>query len=229
MLDIHNLMADLSQHRPVFHSEADFQFALAWRIHEVMPDCKIRLEFKPYPKVNMYLDIWIQTAEIAIELKFPTQNLEANRDNEYFALRAQGAQDTRRYDFLKDIQRLERVVADRKAKSGFAILLTNDPSLWKPPKQGGWKTTNDAKFRIHKGQIIKGELAWAEQASSGTTKGREGPIRLKGSYHLHWKDYSSLKWRMPFFPDQSLSDSWEYHPIDYSQFRYLAVSVKPSS
>ena len=93
MLDIHNLMSDLSQHRPIFHSEADFQFALAWRIHEVMSDCEIRLEFKPYPSVNMYLDIWIQTAEIAIELKFPTQNLEAKRDNEHFALRAQGAQD----------------------------------------------------------------------------------------------------------------------------------------
>ena len=116
MLDIHNLMADLSQHRPIFHSEADFQFALAWRIHEVMPDCKIRLEFKPYPKVNMYLDIWIQTAEIAIELKFPTQNLEAKQDNEHFSLRAQGAQDTRRYDFLKDIERLEQVGKKRKPK-----------------------------------------------------------------------------------------------------------------
>ena len=85
MLDIHNLMADLSQHRPIFHSEADFQHALAWQIQKTMPDCEIRLEFKPYPKVNMYLDIWIQTAEIAIELKFPTQNLEAKRDNEHFA------------------------------------------------------------------------------------------------------------------------------------------------
>ncbi len=227
MLDIHNLMADLSQHRPVFHSEADLQFALAWRIHEVISDCKIRLEFKPYPKVNMYLDIWIQTAEIAIELKFPTQNLEAERDNEHFALRAQGAQDTRRYDFLKDIERLEQVVKKKKAKIGFAVLLTNDPSFWKLPKKG-WETTNDANFRIHEGQRVKGELGWAEQASSGTMKGREGPIRLKGSYHLHWRNYSSLKWRMPFFPDQSPSDSWEYHPLDYSRFRYLAVSVKPS-
>ena len=57
----------------------------------------------------MYLDSWHKTAEIAIELKFPTQNLEAKQDNEHFSLRAQGAQDTRRYDFLKDIERLEQV------------------------------------------------------------------------------------------------------------------------
>ncbi len=49
-LDIlHKLMADLAAHRPIFHSEADFQHALAWQIHEAMPDCEIRLEW-PYPK-----------------------------------------------------------------------------------------------------------------------------------------------------------------------------------
>ena len=33
-LDIHNLMQGLSYSRPVFHSEADFQHALAWHIHK---------------------------------------------------------------------------------------------------------------------------------------------------------------------------------------------------
>jgi hypothetical protein len=56
-LDIHGLMQRLSKSRPIFHSEADFQFALAWRIKESMPDCEVRLEFKPYADESMFLDI----------------------------------------------------------------------------------------------------------------------------------------------------------------------------
>ena len=214
MLDIHNLMADLSKQRPIFHSEADFQHALAWQIHKAIPNCEIRLEM-PYrvSQDNWYLDIWLQTMEIAIELKYRTKRMEGEKDREYFLLKNHKGHQQGRYHFLKDIQRLERVVADRKAKSGFAILLTNDPSLWKPPKQGGWKTTNDANFRIHEGQIIKGELAWAEQASLETTEGREIPIRLNGSYSLHWQDYSH-------WGEQALL--W----LQRNSFRYLAVSVK---
>lgn len=41
MFDIHGVLKDLSKHRPIFCSEADFQDALAWQIHEEMPDCEI--------------------------------------------------------------------------------------------------------------------------------------------------------------------------------------------
>jgi len=41
MFDIHGVLKDLSKHRPIFCSEADFQDALAWQIHEAMPDCEI--------------------------------------------------------------------------------------------------------------------------------------------------------------------------------------------
>ena len=213
MFDIHNLMADLSQQRPIFHSEADFQHALAWQIHKAIPNCEIRLEM-PYrvSQGNWYLDIWLQTMEIAIELKYRTKRMEGEKDGEYFLLKDHSGYPQGRYDFLKDIQRLERVVADRKAKSGFAVLLTNESNFWKPPRRG-WETTIDTDFRLHEGQKVKGELGWAEQASSGTTEGREGPIRLKGSYNLNWQDYSH-------WGEQALL--W----LRQNSFRYLAVSVK---
>ena len=44
MLDISGLLIGLAQSRKVFHSEADFQHALAWHIHEAMPKSQIRLE-----------------------------------------------------------------------------------------------------------------------------------------------------------------------------------------
>lgn len=155
MIDIHCLMADLSKHRPIFHSEADFQFALAWRIHEVMSDCKIRLEW-PYRKAKYWhLDIWLSIPRIAIELKYRTQKLEWEYDGEHFSLGSRGRHGG--YGFLDDIQKLERVVKDGKAKSGVAVLLTNDPSNWKPPSQQGTKDTN---VRLH-------ELDWKEYSSFG--------------------------------------------------------------
>ena len=38
MLDIEGLLTSLAQSRKVFHSEADFQHALAWQIHKARPD-----------------------------------------------------------------------------------------------------------------------------------------------------------------------------------------------
>ena len=197
MLDIHKIMSDLSKHRPIFHSEADFQFALAWQIHKAIPNCEIRLEM-PYrtSQGNWYLDIWLQTMEIAIELKYRTKRMAAEKDGEYFFLKDHSGYSQGWYGFLKDIQRLEWVVADRKAKSGFAVLLTNDLNFWQS---------------IHEGQRV-GESGWPEEASSRTTEGIEESIRLKGSYPLKWQYYSHWKNKEELF--------------SVPRFHYLAVSVK---
>ena len=73
MLDIANLMLGLSKSRPIFHSEADFQHALAWQIHERLPDCQVRLEYNPLPaqKKRMYLDIWVQSLKGCHKAKIP--------------------------------------------------------------------------------------------------------------------------------------------------------------
>ncbi len=56
-LDIDEIMCQLSKCRPIFHSEADFQFSLAWMIKEQYPNCDIRLEFVPEFNPNLHLDI----------------------------------------------------------------------------------------------------------------------------------------------------------------------------
>ncbi len=205
--DFLSLLGDLSGRRPVFHSEADFQLALAWHIHEEVPNSKVRLEFKPFQSENMHLDIWLQTLGVAIKLKYPTRGLKVDREGEVFALRNQSAQDTRRYGFIMDILRLEQVVYDSgMAKAGFAVLLTNDPSYWKLPQQG-WQDTMDAAFRIHEGMVIKGGMKWSERVAEGAIKGMEDSIKLRGSYDVNWRDYSTLK------------------EDKYGKFRYLVVEV----
>ena len=105
---INNLLTELAESRKVFHSEADFQHALAWHIHQTMPESQVRLEFPmPVEHRKMYVDIWLPVEKIAIELKYMTRKSELEDNEESFALRNQGAQNQRRYDFLWDIHRLE--------------------------------------------------------------------------------------------------------------------------
>ncbi len=207
MLDIHSLMKSLAERRSIFHLEADFQFALAWRIKELIQDREVRLEFKPFANEGMYLDIWLPTIGTAIELKYFTQRLDIEVNGEQFALKDQSAQPLSRYDFVKDIGRLERVVTENEAyKNGFAILLTNDASYWKPPAPR-WQITMDAHFRLHEGRAINGDLEWKDGTNPKTIKNRESPILLSNSYDLHWQAYSQL--------DAERN----------GRFRYLAVAV----
>ena len=79
MLDIDGLMASLADRRKVFHSEADFQHALAWRIQQAMPESQIRLEVDvlQVERRRRFLDIWLPVEGIAIELKYKTRGFEA--------------------------------------------------------------------------------------------------------------------------------------------------------
>ena len=211
MPDVNKLMDELACKRPVFHSEADFQHALAWRIHEVDRDARIRLEWpvqRPDSRKRIYVDVYLPNRKVAVELKYVTQELQFKHEGECFNLRFQSAQDTRRYDFLKDIQRLEQLYLSARAglQTGFAILLTNDPLYWQVPQPDA-KNAIDAAFRIHEGLTKGGCMAWSELAAPGGIKGREEPICLNGSYPLRWRDYAKV------------SDG------PYGQFRYLAIQV----
>ena len=207
-LDIDCLMQELSKSRPIFHSEADFQHALAWHVHNMMPNSQVRLEYPlRYDDNTMYLDIWLPQERIAIELKYPTRELELNRDSEHFRLVNHQAQPLRRYEFLKDVQRLERVLAERDASGGFAVLLTNDAYYWKSPIRQ-WEKTIDGAFRLHQGRKVTGPLAWSEFTGAGTKGSRHDLIAINGTYDLHWREYSKVSAR------------------ENNEFRYLAVTVQ---
>lgn len=47
MIDIATAISSLGRKRPIFHSEADLQHALAWEIHLALPDAAVRLEVQP--------------------------------------------------------------------------------------------------------------------------------------------------------------------------------------
>ena len=205
--DITGVMGRLAAKRPFFHSEADSQHALAWEIHEQWPSCFMRLEFRPVDS-RSHIDIWAtdKHSSVAIELKYKTRKLRLAIGDEAFELLDQSAQDIGRYDFLKDIQRLEKITATGRGVVGVAILLTNDSAYWTAPRQ---TRTVDEAFRINEGQVLTGLLRWGPKAAKGTTAGREEPLSLKGIYRAEWRDYS------------------EPSTKSYGRFRYLHIPVSP--
>lgn len=171
--DIEAAMAALAKRRPVFHSEADFQHELAWTIRERHPDAGIRLEYPlPLDGPRGAIDIWLTDGPTAIELKYWKKG---------------GAPDLARYDFWKDIDRLESLIADRWIDTGYVVAVANDQSIWNKGKTG----TADESFRLHEGREVEGTLAWGARAGPGTRKGREQPHELRGRYRLNWRDYST--------------------------------------
>ena len=194
MIEITDVLNELSKKRPVFHSEADFQHALAWTIHEKYSGLNIRLEKRVIlNSEEIYFDIFAfnDSKTVAIEVKYKTKNLDTTVNNEGFNLKNQGAQDQGRYDFIKDISRLEKVLETYRDDVGFAIFLTNDESYWKTPTRD--VNTVDKDFRIHEGVPIRGTLSWKEETSEGTMSGRSESLILKGKYMLNWNDYSDVE------------------------------------
>lgn len=189
-MDVETVLERLAYERPLFHSEADFQHALAWEMHGQRPEYAIRLERRiPRVEDGPTVDIWAasRSVSIVLELKYKTRNLGHTDKRESFNLQFQRAQDVGRYDFLKDVKRLESVVSARPEVTGYAIFLTNDHLYWRPPRS---ETTVDRAFRIHQGREVNGTLAWSKRASKGTRRDREEPLRLRGVYRLDWREYS---------------------------------------
>lgn len=194
-IEIEKVLEILSKERPIFHSEKDFQFSLAWKIKSLYPEVAVRLE-KPLHRntdSTEHIDIFLREGaiDIGMELKYITASLIARISEEFFFLKTHAAQDLRCYDVLKDIQRLENYTENEDISIGYSIVLTNVESLWKPKR--GEKENYYDEFRIYEGRTVKGKMDWKPETSEGTKKGRTAPINLTGEYSFNWVDYSEVK------------------------------------
>lgn len=190
---VRSALAQLAERRPVFHSEADMQHELAVELSRMDSELKIRLErpvrLPGYRVMNVDLLLHTDHASFALELKYPTAKLEAQLGTEEFLLKPQAAQDIRRYEILSDISRLEALCAAGIVCGGMSVTITNDRTLWSESRR---TDTVDHLFRLHHGRRVEGSLTWATTASSGTTRGREAGINLRGTYDINWVDYSKI-------------------------------------
>jgi len=205
LVDPIEIMQALARRRAIFHSEADFQHAFAWEIHRSAPDCDIRLEVPVRAASSaIHLDLLARSrvGQMAIELKYKTRALTAALNGEDFNLMSHAAQDLGRYDFFKDLSRIEAFAQAGPERIGYAIFLTNDSAYWKAPSAIGH---GYAGFAMNDGRDIAGNLCWGERASEGTRRGRQEEITIRGCYRLRWLPYSSLAVK------------------SYGEFRYLCI------
>lgn len=205
--DFHEVLRSLAVLRPVFHSEADFQHALAWELHARFPGARVRLE-RPFASGADALHVDI-AAEIGsemfiFELKYKTEGIVVGSNSEVFVLQKHGAQPPGRYDIWKDVTRLESLASGHSLIHGFVCFLTNDSAYWSKPRSS---SDTSAAFSVHEGRLVSGRLDWAANASPNTKRKREEPLQLRGEYRLHWRDYSTIQ------------------AASYARFRYLAIEV----
>lgn len=210
------VLRNLAKRRPVFHSEDDFKFELAWEL-KTRVGFQVQIEFpfhlnkekdtKGNPR-NLRLDLRLSDGKkrYGIELKYKTKALDFDNGDLKFKLRDQGGDDQARYDFMKDIWRIEESIREGYIDFGYSIFLTNAANYWK----AGRENTIDQDFKLYDGRKVSGNLKWAKRASSGTTKSRTRPIRLNNKYQFNWDDYSSV--------------CCAVEKSKYTDFKYLAVS-----
>jgi hypothetical protein len=186
-------MEELASKRPIFHSEADFQHALAWEIQVAHPQANLRLEKRVAVRPNINLDLLIEVegVRVGVELKYLRRGMTAEVGGELFTL-STGADDHGRYFAIEDVARLERLVADRAIESGALVLLTNVANVWEPPASQR-RVLYDA-FRMHDGLLLAGTMTWGDWgAHGGFPTGATGTVTLTGRYPLAWRDYSTVE------------------------------------
>ncbi len=208
---MNDVLAQLASERPIFYSEADLQHALAWELHAQNPTADIRLEYPANLNGNTaHIDILVRNGRsvTAIELKYKTAGTFIDQNGETYALRNQGAHDQGRYDFIKDIERLESFVAVNTRTNGCAIFIANDAGYWNLPRR---PNTVDADFRIHDGRVLADSLSWSGNFKPGTVTGRTAPIVLRHTYTLQWHEYSG------------------FDHVKHGRFRYLMVHVSSAN
>ena len=192
-MELHQILRSLSEKRRLFHSEADFQFALAWEVKSFHPACEIRLEIPvktDQDEQKKRIDIVVRDAKkiFPIELKYLKKTLHGAFGGETYDL-ATGVHDMDMHDCLKDIARLE-ALRERLAGfcAGYAVWLTNDNAYW----NADYNASYYKEFHAPDGTEKSGMLRFSGDTYITGQKGYKSPVVLQEKYRILWRDYSDL-------------------------------------
>ena len=189
-MDLLPVIESLRRKRFIFHSEADFQFALAWEIQIKYPDAEIRLEVPSGTSVKGRVDIVVRCegALFPIELKYLKKKQLFQVNGEQFNL-VDGVHDLDMHDCIKDITRLETFQSQMSGfVTGYAVWLTNDAAYWNP----AYNTSYYSEFHAPQASVKAGTMSYHASAKLNGNPRYGSPITLKGSYAVNWNDYSEL-------------------------------------
>jgi hypothetical protein len=199
--DIIEALNTLSEVRPVFHSEADFQHELAHILAIKGVNCRLE---KPCSilvngeQIRVELDILVienGQNETVIELKYVKKRYAGVHNNEHFDLANSWGTNLSRFDCFADLQRVSALVNAGKASNGFCIFLTNQENAWNHDVTASGNL--GSQFSIHEGRVlVAGEiLNWIGNPHEGNVGTKRlppyCPIEINQNVELKWIDYSN--------------------------------------
>jgi hypothetical protein len=150
-------------------------------IKEIYPSAQIYVEYPDtYENKKRRIDIvlFIDGKMFPIELKFKTKEDTVKIYNRDINLRNHAAVDIGRYDYLKDIERIETFTNNKDFASGYSIMLTNDSKYYEAPRED----TIDIEFNLSESCIKTGIL---KSKPGNKTFSNKPLVKLKGSYKMH--------------------------------------------
>ena len=226
---INDVLENLAKRRPLFWSEADFQFEFAWELHKKLGEgANIYLErrfeldndkdTRDKNHNKYYVDIWVEYQDgiYPIELKYTTTVCKIHDAENPVETKEQSARDAGCYRFLWDIKRLEEIKTSLSPKEvkGYAIMLTSDAGYYeeRKPKQptlfDDFRLTHNRK--IKKDTELKWNLSRIAEDKRADHWSRNWPkFTLKGEYILQWQDFKPIQTK-PVIDDKGNSVTLKY-------------------
>lgn len=253
-MNLKEIIEELREKRPVFHSEDDVKFSLAYLIKKHNEALEIRLEkpfdlelpmrwkefkqkgyhHKGFKKVKAPIDIVVRKEgkEIPIEIKYKTAGLKSGEmlqldiNGEIYNLSDHGAADVGRFSFRKDLFRLEQFLEKNDQEVGYFLVITNEPKYWKKPKDNAI----DEFFDFSGKTIIPREdKSWSYKKLKHPNTYDEiddQVYRKKGKGKFHWTCSGDHLARL------NLNSTYKAEWVDYSdmnetkgQFKFLLIEV----
>lgn len=191
--EIEQLMKNIAFNNRVFINEAHFQYEFAVAINKAMKGKGYTFTLEYCPHFRKYrVDLFIENGEgysAVIEFKYITKRYEADIDGLKINLKAQGAQNVRRYASWRDIEKIEQLKKEKGLSEGFFILVTNDSKMIDavPSKN------IDSPFDVSQGTHPQSTDLYWQNASSypKTTKKYPNHILIDGKFNFDYKNYNN--------------------------------------
>ncbi len=188
----------LDTNKELLFNERDFQMHLTTFLQETGHFDDVDVEYYvPLSELKGYiwdselrLDLLIRKGKdfLPIELKYKTKAVRKRLlrfgesvSEDVEVMKNQGAQDLGKYDFWKDVRRIE-IVRNRfsNIKNGLAVFLTNDPMY----PQRGREKSNHINFSMDEGSHDK-KKDWLDKESS--CRKTHPDFEVEKQYSLHWE------------------------------------------
>ena len=194
--DVYRVLSELSKTNPLFCSELEFQFYLAWKIKEIYgTEFEIKIEYPAvqYDGHNRNIDLLLVDKNnnfIPIELKYKTSKFEQELNNYTYKLKDQSANDLSRYGHLQDISRIEYFKkTEHNFLVGYVITITNQSSTWRGCLS---QNTNSYEFSLENGTTVKkGVKNWGKNTCIRYKESYK-PIVLENDYKINWQEYCNF-------------------------------------